>query len=296
VTRPAGARRDLGPWPLRIVWLSLPLVAGPAVGALLDGRSRPVGWIAGALAALGWAGGLVATLVPHPLGLTALRVLGPAALALSGLALVGGDAAAAAGVAALAVAAVACVTIASGTTTDAFVDGASYGAERRFGLRVPASLLLGPLPLTWAVVVVGAVAGPLALAAGLWVLGVVLIGIGWPLAAGGLRALHGLSLRCVVFVPGGLVLADRTVVAQPVLFPRRAVAHVGAAETGTDAVDLTAGALGLVLEVRLVEPIGATRRQGRHGAEEVTLHAFLLSPVRPGALLDAARGHRLSVT
>ena len=172
----------------------LPLVAGPAVGDLLDGLSRPVGWVAGGLAALGWAGGLVATLVPHPLGLTALRVLGPAALALAAWAALGGDATVGAGAAAVAAAVVACLTIASGTTIDTFVDGASYGAERRFGLRVPASLLLGPLPLTWAVVVGGIAAGPLLVAAGAPVVGVALVVVGWPLAVGGLRALHGLAV------------------------------------------------------------------------------------------------------
>jgi len=288
-------RRDLGAWPVRVAWLLLPLVAGPAVGDLLDGRSRPVGWVAGGLAALGWAGGLVATLVPHPLGLTALRVLGPTALVLAAWATLSGDATVGAGVAAVAATIVACLTIASGTTIDAFVDGASYGAERRFGLRVPASLLFGPLPLTWVVVVGGTAAGPLLVAAGAPVVGVALVVVGWPLAVGGLRALHGLAVRCVVFVPNGLVVADRTVLTQPVFFPRPAIAGLGAAEAGTDATDLTAGALGLVVEVRLADPVAATRRRGRRGSEEVVLHAFLMSPVRPGALIDAAREHRLPV-
>lgn len=296
VGQAAGARREPGAWPVRIVWLLLPIVAGPAVGALLDGRSRPVGWVTGGLAALGWAGGLVATLVPHPVGLTALRVLGPAALALAVWAALSGDASPGAGVAAVAGTLVACLTIATGATTDAFVDGSSYGAERRFGLRVPASLLLGPLPLAWLAVVGGVAAGPLLVAGGVPVLGAVLVVVGWPLAIAAARPLHGLSVRCVVLVPNGFVLADRAVLTQPVFFPRPAVAGIGAAETGTDATDLTAGALGLVVEVRLADAVAATRRRGRRGSEEVVLHAFLLSPARPGALLDAARVHRLPVT
>ena len=66
-------------------------------------------------------------------------------------------------------------------------------------------------------------------------------------------------------------------------------------EAGTDATDLTGGALGLVVEVRLADPVAATRRRGRRGSEEAVLHAFLMSPVRPGALLDAARDHHLPV-
>ena len=72
--------RDPGPWPIRAVWLLLPLLMGPLVSDLLEGRSRAVGWVASVLIFGGWAVGLVAALVPHPLGLTALRVLAPAAL------------------------------------------------------------------------------------------------------------------------------------------------------------------------------------------------------------------------
>jgi hypothetical protein len=288
----SGSRRDLGAWPIRLAWLLLPLVAGPAIGGLLDERSSAVGWVAGGLAFAGWAAGVVAALVPHPLGLTALRVLVPAALALAILALVDG-ASPAAGMAAVAGAAVATAAIVAGPTIDAFVDGASYGPERRWALRIPASLLLGPLPLAWAVIVVGAAGGPLLLAAGSWIPGVLATVVGLPAAAFALRALHGLALRWLVFVPAGFVLADRTVLYQPVLVPREAVGGIAPAERGTAATDLTAGASGLVVEVRLVDPVAAGRRVGRRGFEDVALRAFLISPVRPGALLGAAEAHRL---
>ena len=42
---------------------------------------------------------------------------------------------------------------------------------------------------------------------------------GLPLAGLAARALHGLALRCLVLVPGGVVLADRMVLTDPVLLP-----------------------------------------------------------------------------
>src|SRR4051812_13664908 len=171
--RRPGRRWDAGVWPLRVVWALLPLIAGPllsgsAISGLLDDRSRPVGWVAGVLAGLGWAAGVVAVLAPHPLGLTAMRVLAPAALGVAVLAVPFGDAGAAAEVAALALGVICLSAVVAGSTIDAFVDGASYGAERRWGLRIPANLLLGPVPLAWLVIVGAAAGGPLLLAAGQW--------------------------------------------------------------------------------------------------------------------------------
>jgi hypothetical protein len=183
----------------------------------------------------------------------------------------------------------------AGSTIDAFVDGASYGAERRWALRIPAALLFGPLPLAWAVIVTGVAAGPLLLASGRWIPGAIAVVVGLPAAAVALRALHGLARRWVVFVPAGFVLVDATTLQQPVLFPRAVVAGIAAAEQGTGATDLTAGALGLVVEVRLVDPVTAGRRVGRRGSEDVVLRAFLISPVRPGALLLAGEAHRLPI-
>src|SRR5919108_2540299 len=79
------ARREfvadrLGPWPARVTWIVLPLVAGPALGDALDGASRPVQLVASLGLWIGWAGVLVATLVPSTVSLTALRVAAPAAV------------------------------------------------------------------------------------------------------------------------------------------------------------------------------------------------------------------------
>jgi hypothetical protein len=180
-------------------------------------------------------------------------------------------------------------------TVDAFVDGGSYGPEQRWALRVPTGLLLGPMPLALAFAIAGLSAGPLLLAARQWVLGGIALAIGVPLAVTAIRAIHHLALRWLVLVPGGVVLHDQAVLADPVLFARGAVLSVAPAAVDTSATDLTLGAHGLVVSVTLGEPVEAARRTGRQRADTVRLQAVLVSPVRPGAFLREAGRHRLPV-
>src|SRR4051794_38129120 len=83
--------RRVFPWVLRVVWALLPLTAGPALAAGLDGRSHAVQLVGAIGLWAGWAVGLLATLVPHPLGLTALRLLAPGAVGAVVAAVVAGD-------------------------------------------------------------------------------------------------------------------------------------------------------------------------------------------------------------
>ena len=82
-----------------------------------------------------------------------------------------------------------------------YIDGASYGHERRFPLRPPVTILAGPAPLAWAATISGISVGPLLLGAQHWAWGVILTALGLPVALGGARALHSLSRRWLVFVP-----------------------------------------------------------------------------------------------
>ena len=280
-------------WLVRLAWLALPLTAGPAVASALADASRPVEVVGSVLAWAAWAVVLVAVLVPRTTSLTLLRVGAPAALAVAGWAGV-----AAGGLAAVAAVAWGVLTVAvalCGPVTDAFVDGSSYGPERRLALRTPGLLLLGPVALAWAAVVAGVAAGPLLLAARSWVVGVVALVVGGPLAFVGGRALHTLSRRWVVFVPAGLVVHDPLALAEPALFPRGVVRRVGPAEVGVDAADLTGRALGLALHVALAEPVRIAVARGRRPPELVTVAGVLVTPARPGTLLAEARSRRLPV-
>jgi hypothetical protein len=97
-----------------------------------------------------------------------------------------------------------------------------------------------------------------------------------------------------VFVPAGLVLHDRLALAEPTLFRRAAISSLAAASAATQALDLTAGAAGLALELRLVDPVSlvpAPRRGA--GAELADAPAVLFTPSRPGRVLAEARRRRI---
>jgi hypothetical protein len=284
-----------GSWPARITWALLPLVIGPSLGDALDPSSRAVALMGAVLAWGAWVGGLVAVALPSTASLTALRLLAPAAVATAGWAATQGDPAAA-DVVAVAAAAVALVVAFSPFTGEAFVNGSSYGDERRLPLRVPGALLLGPVPLAAVVAVGGPVGGPLLLAARQWVVGGLVVALGLPAAVVAGRALHGLSRRWVVFVPAGLVLHDLHTMVDPVLFPRARIRRLGPAsvDDATRALDLTAGALGLALAIELTEAsqVAPRRRDGEVEVQEVD--RLLFTPTRPGALLAEAASRRIA--
>lgn len=283
-----------GPWPLRALWLLLPLTLGPALDEALAGRSRPVVLVAAALAWGGWTAGVVATLVPRAVGLTLLRIAAPATVAAAAWAAVGEVDT---GPAALGLVAASLTTVAAfaPTTGDAFVNGSAYGPERRFALRAPGPLLLGPVELVGALVIAGAVSGPLLLAARQWVPGAIALVVGVPVAAAGSRSLHQLARRWLVFVPAGIVVHDPTAVG-PQLLRRQSVRSFGPAPADTTALDLTAGALGLALEIRLTAPTSVELRRSRGAPPPpVETDRILISPTRPGAVVREAAARRLPV-
>ncbi|MFZ4519700.1 MAG: hypothetical protein ACOYOP_15025, partial [Microthrixaceae bacterium] len=177
-----------------------------------------------------------------------------------------------------------------------FVDGASYGDELRLPLRPPAALLAGPLEIAWVLTVAPVVAGAVLLAARQWLLGGALLVVGVATAWFGFRALDRLSQRCLVFVPAGMTLVDDLALAEPELFPRRAVVRFGPAPADSTALDLSAGAAGLILQVDLdeeIDPVPAAPRGGV--AEAVRTRSVLLAPSRPGRALAEAEARRIHV-
>ena len=299
---PADRRAALaGRWLVPALWLILPLVAGPAFADALDPRSRPVQLVASIGLWAIWAATLGATLVPRSVTLTALRIVAPASFAAAAWAALATPTFGADDVAALTVTLLVTIASLSAFTGAVFVNGSAYGDERRLPLRPPAALLLGPLELAWAVCVVGAVAGPLLLAASSWILGGVALLIGWPAAWFAARALHGLSDRWIVFVPAGFVVHDLMALTDPLLLPRRLVTAVGPALADTRAPDFTLGASGLALQVDLAEPVEftpvprRTRPGQRPKPEPARVDSLLFTPSRPGAVLREARRRRLPV-
>ncbi len=284
--------RITGVWALRAVWLVVPVVAGPAFADALDGRSSAVQLTAAVILWGGWLLGLTATLVPRTETLTAIRILGPAAAAAALWAWIT-DADGVSAMTALTVTVLAAALAMSPQVGDLFVNGSSYGDERRMALRPPGALLAGPMALVWAVATIGVVAGPLLLAARSWVLGGLALVIGVPAAALAIRGLHSLARRWVVFVPVGFVIHDPLSLVEPVLFPRTTVRSLGVAPADTAGTDLTQSAPGLVLQLDLVSPTAVTRRHPRRDPEPVETDSLLFTPTRPGALLDEADRRRV---
>lgn len=283
-------------WPLRGLWFALPLLAGPGLGGLSAGRSLAVRLVIDVALWATWGSGLVALLVPHPVGLTWLRLCGPALLAGELAAVVVGPRSSNAAALGLATALATWIVASAASTADTMVDGASYGHERRLCLRTPVPLLLGPLPVAAVTFWLGLLAGPLLVADKRWLLGAAATVPGWTAAVVVARRIHALSRRWLVFVPTGLVLHDRFVLAEPVLFPRPRVNRLHLALAGTTAVDLTAKAAGLRVEIEFSTPVAVSLREGRHGHKDCELSNVLVAPLRPGALLRAAGEHRLKVS
>jgi hypothetical protein len=140
--------------------------------------------------------------------------------------------------------------------------------------------------VTWAVLLAGERYWPAAAAA--------LVGAGAVWA--GARLLHQLARRWIVFVPAGFVVHDPFQLVDPVLMARAKITRLGPAEVsdlppvdgGDPVLDLTAGSLGLALEVESSESVlFGVRANGRVETEKAAKVVF--SPTLPGALLSEAR-------
>jgi hypothetical protein len=286
---------SLGAWPARVVWLVLPLLAGPVLADALDDTSRSMQVVASAGLWLSWGVVLMATLVPRTVSLTGLRIVAPAGCVAVGVAVAASDEPVGWRVAALAAALVATGVAFAPSTGHAYVNGSSYGDEARFLLRVPAPLLLGPVEVVWLAVTAGAVSGPLLLAAKQWLVGGLAVVAGAALVWWGVRVSHTLARRWVVLVPAGMVLHDPLALADPILLRRGDVRWLGPAPADSDALDLTRGALGLALEARLKEPVplGVVAHRRGEPVTAMEVDRLLFTPSRPGALLAVARSRHV---
>jgi len=285
-------------WPLRVLWVVLALAASASATDALDGRSTPV---AAALEVAGWAAWgatLVALLVPRTPSLTVVRILAPA-YAVGAIAAVAGGSEPTVldGVTVLAAALVVVVALAP-WTTDALVDGSSYGPERRLALRTPLALVLLAV-LTWIVMLAGAVGAVLLLATERWAAGLGGLVVGAAVVWFGGRSIHQLSRRWLVLVPTGLVIHDPIVMPEPQLFLRQTMARLGPAEgaVGDDVVteDLSAAASGLIMSITLSEPVELLVRDGNRGTALRPVDRVLFAPALPLVLLAEGRRRRLPV-
>ena len=280
---------------LRAAWVLLPLALGPAVAKALHDLSPGPRSTASIALWLLWAVGLTVTLVPLPATLTALR-LGVPALAAVALWSAPSGTDAFRTTAGLAATTLVVAAAFSASTSDRFVDGASYGDERRFLLRTPGPVVLMLGPMATLAALAGLTIGPVLLLDARWVAGGLAVALGVPTTALAVRALHRLSRRWIVLVPAGLVLHDHLALAEPTLLQRAGLARIGPAAVDTDATDFTQQARGLALEVRCREPHDVLPAGRGRTTEVAAIEAFLCSPNRPDVVLDEAGRRRLPVS
>lgn len=287
------AMRTRAVWILRSLWFLLPLTVGQAAGDAIASAANSVPRVMTVGLWVLWAIGLIASMLPVPATLTLVRVIAPGALPLAIWTMLDSDASGLSILATVHGAAVALVAL-SALIGDRFVDGGSYGDERRMLLRPPAPVAFLVAPLLWMVMTAALAAGALLLAddrigIGAFItVGVVFV---WPV---GLRALHQLTRRWIVFVPTGFVLHDHMVVTEPVLFRRTAVERLGVAIDGTPARDLSNKAAGLLVECELTDPAPLGLRDGAAKASLTDVRRFLFCPSRPGELLDEAERRNIA--
>lgn len=288
--------RDGLVWALRALWFLLPLTVGAVASDALSSASHAVPRLATIGLWVLWSVGLLASMIPLPLTLTALRIAAPATVAVAIWALADVGTTARSLLAAIHAIAVAALVM-NQLIGDRFADGASYGDERRMLLRPPTFIGYVVAPIVAGIVGIGVIAGPLLLANTSWIAGSIATITGLAAAAAGARALHQLTQRWIVFVPTGMVLHDHMVLTEPVLFRRTAIERLGPAIDGTPARDLSNNASGLLLECELADPAPLGLRD-RSTAGEATLtdvRRYLFCPSRPGALLDEAERRNIAV-
>lgn len=271
----------------------LPITVGAVMEDALAEAARPSQVVCAVGAWALWALVLVGLFVRRPWALTAARIAGPGPFVVAIVAAVASNTSwwsIGHGVVIVAV-------LLLPETAGDIVDGLSYGDERRMMLRVPFALCLGPLPLVWTLAVAGAATGPLLLAARQWVAGGLLTAVGLPVAWLGVRSLHQLSRRWIVFVPNGFVIHDLLAAREPFLLRRQDITSIGPAPVDIDLeddrlVDVSQNALGVVVEVRLDGEIELVPRA--QGVSQVRVaDRILFSPTRPGAMLQEARRRRI---
>jgi hypothetical protein len=241
-----------------------------------------------------WAAGLLALFAPRPWGTTVLRVVAPVSVVVAVLTIPSTSGALA--LLAIATTCIATLLVLSIPVRAAAGNALAYGDEHRFPLRTPTPLLLGPIPVAIILVAGGVAAGPLLLANGQYVPGVLLLVAGYPIAYVVARALHALARRWLVVVPAGLALADPLTLVDAVLIRREHITAMRRTESTrlpTGAVDLRLGTLRGGIAIECGTPVAITRRRGRSGGEIMEADVLVVAVSQPDAAIAQAGARRI---
>ena len=289
--RSAGSRllaAVAGLWWPRTLWLAVAITGAWSIGDALDGRSAGLRATIVVVAWLAWGIGVVALVVPSPLGLTIMRMLSTVSCGAALVSWIGGAGPAAGAV--FVVCTLTCGVFVGGADFgQRCVEASAYGDEQRFLLRPPAAFLLpvGLAGLVWAAAVVAA---PLLLGSKQWIIGglsAIIAGLlSWLL----LPRFNVLALRWLVLVPAGVVVHDQVVLAETLMVPRPDVVRIELALAETEAADFTGPAAGHAIEIGLRSMVTAPLARTKASPRGTALHvqSFIVAPTRPGAVLRAS--------
>jgi hypothetical protein len=283
------------PWVNRVCWVALVGSLGLALGPALASHSRPVQLVGGLLAWVGWALGLAALVIAHPIGLSTLRVCLAAVVGATGWVAFQDGVPVWQRALCVVVTLVVLTVVGSAETATWCVDGPAYPNECRHALKMPTAFV--PIAALLCALIAGSfIAAPLLLAARAWVPGSVAVLVAGVAGWGSTRSLHQFSRRFIVFVPAGFVVHDNMALLDPVLFRKNLVERFGPAEVGTDSLDLTLGAAGMPLDISLSEKVELSKLSPDRKTGEMGKTArFLVSPLRPGAVMREAAARNYPV-
>lgn len=259
-------------WVLRAIVLTLPLTIGPAIQATV--QKDPTGNVPEALAWISWGLLLLAMLVPRTIGLTAVRLLCPAAI--FGSAIAAFHTSWQRGLLGIVAAVALCCIAFSSHVARSLVNGAAYEGESRFPLRIPPPVLFLALPIAVLVFFSGIATGPLLLGNSHTIAGPFAVLIGFPIAAFAARSVHSLSKRWAVIVPAGVTLVDRVSLAEATLLHSGTIEAVRVqrfADPG-DSLDLRVGAIRSAINVTMNRTVVINTKHGPRKTQSV-----LFSPV-----------------
>ena len=232
-----------------------------------------------------WVAGVFFIAVPSPIGLVIIRTISPLALFASLVTFLSGDdtAVLAVGFAAIAVST---AVVFSGEFSHACVNASAYGNEIRFVLRPPVELLL-PAILGWVLVAAPVVVATVAAAAKSWIVFAVSLPVAVLLAILMPMRLAKLATRWLVIVPAGLVIHDKVVLAETIMFRTRDVTDLRLAAADTEAADLTGVTWGVPVQIevqggdKIILAPTSDHPQGR----ALHVYSMLVAPSRPGLFL-----------
>lgn len=222
-------------WPVRLLWIAL---------ALVQNSFTVSTWIM-------WALPAVALWILHPISLSIIRIASPGVVAVLLFRLPDREFMPTP-VAAAAIAVIALLLIYTTEFGSTLVQAGAYGSERRFLLRLPASLIF-PVFLSWVVLFTLFVGTEFFATQGNWYVSfacaVLLVAALWKVG----RQLHRLSQRWLVRVPAGWVIHDGVLLAENQLIRTHQIAGIKLAPADTQAIDLSGITRGIPIEFSLRE-------------------------------------------